>query len=84
MPTAGPLLRTKLADRNSNPVRNVGNPNIPGAPGLTVTVDLTFQGVNFKPEDLFDALEAKYGSGKVVSDDDSFNRLGPLRFRVIP
>lgn len=83
MPTAGALLRAKLANRSDNPVRNVGNPNIPGAPGLTVSVDLTFQGVNFKPEDLFDALEAKYGAGHVQSDDDSFNRLGPLRFRVV-
>lgn len=84
MPTAGPLLRARLANRSDNPIRNVGNPNIPGAPGLTVSVDLTFQGVNYKPEDLFDALEAKYGTGKVVSDDDTFGRLGPLRLRVIP
>lgn len=84
MPTAGAQLRAKLADRGSNPVRNAGNPSIPGAPGLAVTVDLIFQGVDFKPEDLFDALEAKYGANKVQSNHDSFGRLGPLNFRIIP
>lgn len=82
-PLAGPQLRAQLADRRLNPAQSVGNPNVPQAPGLVVTVDLVFQGVQFKPEDLFDALEAKYGVGKIHSDRDVVGRTGPLSFRVV-
>jgi hypothetical protein len=83
MPLNGTQLRAQLADRSFTPSPQVAG-TVPGTPGLSVTVDLTFVGRQFKPEDLFDALEAKYGSGKIVSDRDSVGRLGPLSFRVLP
>jgi hypothetical protein len=35
------------------------------------------------PEDIFDALEAKYGSGKVVTDRDALTP-GMLQMRILP
>jgi hypothetical protein len=84
MPLSGAQTRVLLADRNVHPIRTVAAPaSASQSPGLVVTIDLVFQGVAFKPEDIFDALEAKYGSGKVVSDTDTAQRL-PLRLRIVP
>lgn len=82
MPQTGTQLRAKLTDRTNIPAMTVGT-NLPGAPGLVVNFDLVFQGVQFKPEDVFDALETKFGSGKVLADTDAAGRLGPHRWRVI-
>lgn len=82
MPLSGPNLRTQLADRTKVNAQNVApSPNT--SAGLVVSVMLTYN-KQFVPEDLFDALEAKYGSGKVVSDQDSVGRTGPFHFRIIP
>lgn len=60
MPLSGTLTRSQLADRTQNPSQTVAGLHT-AAPGLTAHFDLVFQGVAFKPEDVFDALEAKYG-----------------------
>jgi hypothetical protein len=83
MPLTGPQARTQLADRGLNPSRTVGATTTPLAPGQVVTVDLVFQGRAVNGEDIFDALEAKYGAGKVVSDRDTLARGGPYSFRVL-
>jgi hypothetical protein len=83
MPLSGTALRAQLADRTQHPIKTSGDSTKAGSPGLVVTIDLVFQGVAFKPEDIFDSLETRYGSGKVLSDTDSASRL-PLRLRIVP
>lgn len=83
MPKSGASLRSQLTERNTNPQRNVAS--TPGVlrPGQYVHVDLIFQGVQFNPEDIFDALETKYGAGKISSDFDTLS-MGNLQFRITP
>jgi hypothetical protein len=52
--------------------------------GSVVHLDLVFSGGRAAlPEDIFDALEAKYGSGKVVTDRDALTP-GVLQMRILP
>jgi hypothetical protein len=73
MPLTAANTRSQLADQARNPRRQVAGI------GETVTVHLTFENRNFIPEDLFDALEAKYGVGKVTADTGT---MGQRRFRL--
>ena len=48
---------------------------------VVVSVELTFDRVNFDPEELRDALDDKYAT--VTSDVDGAERpMGPFRFRI--
>jgi hypothetical protein len=47
--------RTELTSRARHPLGSVNAPH-------HVTVELTFDGVAYTPEDLFDALETLYGT----------------------
>jgi hypothetical protein len=51
--------------------------------GQVVHLTLVFDGKQFVPEDLWDALITKYGAGKVTSDVD-LNANGRYRWRVKP
>lgn len=84
MPLTGPNLRSQLADRSRvNATTLAAAPN--AASGLVVSCELRFVGgKQFVPEDLFDALEAKYGSGKVTSRLDNVGRTGPFHFDINP
>lgn len=63
MPQTGTATRTDMANRTLNPSRTV-----PG--GQVITLNLILDGVAFEPEDLFDALETLYGSGKVRNEHE--------------
>jgi hypothetical protein len=82
IPKDGPALRTYLADRGQQPARTQASAaNYNG--GSVVHLDLVFSGGRaVLPEDIFDALEAKYGSGKVVTDRDALTP-GVLQMRIL-
>lgn len=80
MPQSAASLRNQLADRNANPSRTVALSNI-GSGGANVFVSLRFQRT-MNPEDIFDALEAKFGAGKVISDLDN-NGHGQFSFTIL-
>lgn len=77
MPLTAAATRSQLADQARNPRRQVAGT------GEVIDVQLVFENKNFIPEDLFDALEAKYGAGKVTSDRDTMG-LRKFVFRVKP
>jgi hypothetical protein len=78
MPKDSTTTRTELLSRNVNPA-----PSVAGT-GQIVQLTLVFDGgKQFVPEDLFDALIAKYGAGKVVADTDTVAR-GVYRLRIKP
>jgi dTDP-4-dehydrorhamnose reductase len=79
MPQDSATVRTALAARtNTNAA-----PTVAGI-GQVVSLTLVFDGgKQFIPEDLHDALIAKYGAGKVVSDQD-VTAYGRYRWRVKP
>jgi hypothetical protein len=83
MPKDGPALRTALADRAQQPARTqAAAANYNG--GAIIDVTLVYSGGRAAlPEDIFDALEAKYGSGKVVTDRDALTP-GMLQMRILP
>lgn len=78
-------VRAALADRTLNPTRNVPAA-LPagqhGSGGQVTQFNIVYEGVNFNPEDVFDALETKYGSGKVIADTDQLARSGPFNLRI--
>lgn len=80
MPRTAAATRSELASRAVSPIRAVAGT------GAVVHVDLRFaSGKQFLPEDLFDALEAKYGAGKVTTDRDTqAGRQGGLQFVISP
>ena len=87
MPDQNPThLRAQLADRTLNPTRNVTPAVMPtgqhGNGGHVTQFNLVFEGVAFNPEDVFDALVTKYGSGKVLADTDVLARSGPFNLRI--
>lgn len=69
--------RAQLADQARNPRRTVKGS------GEVIDVRLVFDNKSFVPEDLFDALETKYGAGKVTSDRDTMGHR-QFVFRVKP
>lgn len=77
MPLTAAQTRAQLADQARNPRRSVKGG------GEIVHVVLTFDNRQFIPEDLFDALEAKYGAGKVSSDSDTMGQR-QFEFRITP
>jgi hypothetical protein len=81
MPLTATATRAQLADTTRNPRKQVKGGNALG--GHRVNIQLTFENLSFHPEDLFDALEAKYGSGKVASDKDTMGQ-GSYHFRISP
>lgn len=67
--------KTKTAFENTKQdVKTKGNPTV-------VTVMLTFDGVEYKPIDLYEALDAKFGT--VSSDADTIARHA-YRLRIKP
>jgi hypothetical protein len=54
--------RTALADRTANPARTVAPAVGRNTGGQTVHLSLVYQGVQFKAEDVYDAIAAKYGT----------------------
>lgn len=82
MPQTAAATRTTLADRALNPSRTVGVATASGG-GQVVILTLVYQGATYNAEDLFDALEARYGAGKVTSDRD-VNAQGQLHLRIKP
>lgn len=83
MPLNGTQLRQRLTSRTVSPSRTEASaPNYNG--GGTFIVTLTFSGGRAAlPEDIFDALEVKYGAGKVVTDRDDVTP-GQLQLRILP
>jgi hypothetical protein len=81
MPRDGTTLRNQLTDRNLNPVRSVAN-GTTGAQTVHIELALT-SGVTFNPEDVYDALVAKYGAGKVTTDRDTTS-MGQFQYRIAP
>lgn len=80
MPQGNSALRSNL-NSTSVPNRTVAT----GGQGQVVTVIISYTGaVAYKPLDLIDALEAKYGAGKVVSPRDSQPPYGTLDVQIIP
>lgn len=77
MPLTAATTRSQLADTARNPRRQVAGT------GEVIVVTFTFENKNFIPEDLFDALEAKYGAGKVTSDRDTMGQRD-FHFRIKP
>lgn len=77
MPLDATTTRAQLADQARNPRRTVAGG------GETVNVRLTFDNKQFIPEDLFDALVAKYGAGKVTSDGTTMGQR-QYHFRIKP
>lgn len=77
MPQTAAQTRAQLADTAKNPRRQVAGT------GEIIHVMLRFENKNFLPEDLFDALEAKYGAGKVTSDLDTISQR-QLQFVIRP
>lgn len=68
MPQGNSALRTN-AGASKHPARTVAGT------GQIVEVTLRIKGgVSWQPLDLIDALEAKYGAGKVASDRDTLRR----------
>lgn len=55
----------------------------PGRNALVVNVELTFDGVNFVPNNLRAALDAQYGTVESLTDGAE-RPLGPFRFRIAP
>jgi hypothetical protein len=80
MPRDAASTRSELASRAVSPIRAAAGT------GVVVHVDLRFAGAKqFLPEDLFDALVAKYGAGKVTTDRDTqAGRQGSLQFVISP
>lgn len=76
MPQTAVATRASMANRNLNQ-----RATIAGGSGTQVHLNLVFDGVDFKAEDLFDALEAKYGSGKVTADMDPAHNVFRLRIK---
>jgi hypothetical protein len=81
IPKDGTTLRTQLTDRNLNPVRTVAN-GTTGAQTIHIELAIT-SGVTFNPEDIYDALVAKYGAGKVSTDRDTTS-MGQFQYRIAP
>jgi hypothetical protein len=80
MPQGNTALRTNLSS-TAVPNRTVAT----GGQGQIVTVTISFTGgVAYKPLDIIDALEAKYGAGKVQSMRDSQPPYGTLDVQIIP
>jgi len=73
-------MRADLADRTANPTKNVGVSNNLG--GALVFVTLRMQRA-FNAEDLYDALETKFGAGKVAGDKDRATQ-GTYVFTILP
>lgn len=80
MPRTAAATRAELASRPISPIRAASGT------GIVVHVDLRFAGgKQFLAEDLFDALEVKYGAGKVTTDRDTqAGRQAPLQFVISP
>lgn len=57
--------------------------SVAGGGGAHCTVDIIFEGRAYDPVDIFDALIAKYGAGKVSTDLDNQGHGQVLRFRII-
>jgi hypothetical protein len=69
MPLTAAAARSELANRTTNPTRKVA-----GGGGARVNVQLVFDNVDYNPEDVFDALEAKYSSGGTLSTAQGANK----------
>lgn len=84
MPLDATATRASAADRGRNPIQGYAlGAGTTAVNSGHIAVQLMFQGVQGKAEDIFDALETKYGAGKVTTDRDSLagNR---LQFRIKP
>lgn len=81
MPLTGPQARQQLADRRLNPTRQQAATATATAGGTRIHVDLIYDGIAFNAEDLFDALEVRYGAGHVTSDRDVLSQ-GGYQFRI--
>jgi hypothetical protein len=83
MPKDGPACAPRSPTAPSSPpAPRPPPPTTTAAPSSTST--LVYSGGRAAlPEDIFDALEAKYGSGKVVTDRDALTP-GMLQMRILP
>jgi hypothetical protein len=80
MPQGNSTLRTNLSS-TAAPNRAVAS----GGQVQQITINLGFEsGINYKPIDIIDALETKYGAGKVRSPRDSQPPYGTLDLVVTP
>lgn len=69
MPRSASATRSELADRTANPTQTIA-----GGGGQVVHVDLIFDNVAYNPEDVFDALEAKYSGRGSLSTAQGSNK----------
>ena len=81
MPQGTAAARTNLTQRSTNPAPTVATSLVGSAGGQVVSLTLTYER-QYVPEDLWDALIAKYGAGKVISDTDQQGQ-GVYRWRVL-
>ena len=72
MPLTAAQTEAQLDDTSRNPTQTAGHP-------VNVHVDLKFVGVAFDPSDLYDALNAQWGT--VASDKDTMQR-GTYQFTI--
>lgn len=79
MPRTNSQLRGDLSATNA-PTRVVAS----GGQGQLVTANINYQGVGYRPIDLIDALEAKYGVGKVTTPRDAQSPYGTLDVTITP
>jgi hypothetical protein len=80
MPQGNTQLRTNLSTTNA-PSRVVAS----GGQVQQITVNLGYSsGVAYRPIDVIDALEAKYGAGKVQSPRDTQSPYGTLDLQILP
>jgi hypothetical protein len=79
MPRSNSQLRGDLSATQA-PTRLVAS----GGQTQQITVNLGFQGVGYRPLDVIDALEAKYGAGKVTTPRDAQSPYGTLDLTITP
>jgi hypothetical protein len=75
--------KTAAATRTDMAATSLHNRSNVAGSGQVFHLELVYEGVQVKPEDLFDALEAKYGSGKVTADTDTVAQ-NQARLRIKP
>ncbi len=80
MPQGNTALRTNLSSTLA-PNRAVAS----GGQTQQITVTLGYSsGINYRPIDIIDALETKYGAGKVQSPRDFQHPYGTLDLTILP
>ena len=73
-------MRADLADRTKNPTKNVAVANNLGGALIFLTIRAQR---SLNVEDIYDALETKFGAGKIAGDKDTATQ-GAYVFTILP